>query len=108
MSLAEQCTYRMVWSEPDGDYVGLCAEMPSLSWLAKSDEEAFRGIKKVVRGVLADMAKKGETIPEPLGTKQYSGSFKVRIPPPLHRQLAIEAAEIGASLNHLVSIQLSK
>ncbi len=108
MSLAEKYTYRMFWSEQDGEYVGLCAEMPSLSWLAKSDEEAFRGIKKVVRGVLADMAKKGETIPEPLGTKQYSGSFKVRIPPPLHRQLAIEAAEIGVSLNRVVSMKLAR
>ena len=108
MSLAEKYTYRVFWSEQDGEYVGLCAEMPSLSWLAKSDEEAFRGIKKVVRGVLADMAKKGEAIPEPLGVRQYSGSFKVRIPPPLHRQLAIEAAEIGVSLNRVVSMKLAR
>jgi predicted HicB family RNase H-like nuclease len=108
MSQAAKYTYRVFWSEQDGEYVALCAEMPSLSWLAKSDEEAFRGIKKVVRGVLADMAKSGEPIPEPLGVRQYSGAFKVRIPPPLHRQLAIEAAETGVSLNRVVSMKLAR
>lgn len=27
-------TYRVQWSEDDEEYVGLCAEFPSLSWLA--------------------------------------------------------------------------
>jgi len=27
-------TYRVTWSVDDDEYVGLCAELPSLSWLA--------------------------------------------------------------------------
>ena len=27
-------TYRITWSDEDGEYLGLCAEFPSLSWLA--------------------------------------------------------------------------
>jgi len=27
-------TYRVTWSPEDGEHVGLCAEFPSLSWLA--------------------------------------------------------------------------
>lgn len=41
-------TYRVTWSDEDREYVGLCAEFPSLSWLADTQEEALRGIRKVV------------------------------------------------------------
>ena len=41
-------TYRVTWSEEDGEYIGLCAEFPSLSWLARTPEAALRGIRKLV------------------------------------------------------------
>ena len=40
----DKYTYRVMWSEEDGEYVGLCAEFPSLSWLAKTQKEALAGI----------------------------------------------------------------
>jgi predicted HicB family RNase H-like nuclease len=107
MSQAEKYTYRVQWSEQDGEFVGLCAEFPSLSWLAKTDDEAFAGVRKLVREVVADMVGNRETLPEPLGMKKFSGSFKVRIPPTLHRRLAVEAAEAGVSINRLVSMKLA-
>ena len=100
-------TYRVTWSEADKEYVGLCAEFPSLSWLASSQEPALRGIRSVVAGVVADMRKTGEPIPEPLAAKRFSGRFMVRIPPDVHRDLALEAAEAGISLNRLASAKLS-
>ncbi len=33
-------TYRVTWSQEDGEYVALCAELPSLSWLAKTPEKS--------------------------------------------------------------------
>jgi predicted RNase H-like HicB family nuclease len=45
----DKYTYRVTWSEEDGEFVGLCAEFPSLSWLASSSEEALQGIRSVVR-----------------------------------------------------------
>ena len=101
-------TYRVTWSEEDGEYVGLCTEFPSLSWLAGSPEDALRGIRQVVAEVIADLAANGEPIPEPFATKEYSGKFLVRIPPELHRRLALEAAETGISLNRLASDKLSR
>ena len=107
MSVADKYAYRVVWSEEDQEYVGLCAELPSLSWLESSQEAALRGIVEVARQAVADMAKGHEPIPEPIATRRYSGQFKVRIPPQVHRQLAIEAAESGVSLNRLVSAKLA-
>ena len=101
-------TYRVTWSEEDNEYIGLCAEFPSLSWLSKTPESALKGILKVVAEIIKDMKKNGEEIPQPLSGKYYSGKFMVRVPPEVHRNLAIQAAESGVSINRLVSSRLSQ
>lgn len=50
---------------------------------------------------------RGEQIPEPIADKNYSGKFIIRIPPEIHRKLAIEAAEAGVSLNRLASAKVT-
>jgi predicted HicB family RNase H-like nuclease len=104
----DRYTYRVTWSEDDQEYVGLCAEFPSLSWLAHSPEAALKGIRKVVADVVQDMREHGEEPPEPLASKHYSGKFMVRVPPEVHRDLALKAAESGVSLNRLASAKLSQ
>ena len=100
-------TYRVTWSEEDREYVGLCAEFPSLSWLARTPEAALKGIRRLVNKVVGDMTRNAEPIPEPIATRRFSGKFMVRVPPDVHRNLAIQAAEAGVSLNRLASAKLS-
>ncbi len=107
MKQVDHYTYRVSWSPEDGEYVGTCAEFPSLSWLAKTPSAALAGIGRVVAEVVADLRESGESVPTPLSEKQYSGEFRVRIPPQLHRTLALEAAEQGVSLNRLASAKLA-
>ena len=83
----------MTWSPEDNEHVALCAEFPSLSWLAKAPESALKGIQEVVVDVVADML--------------ASGELRVRIPPMVHRQLALKAAEQGVSRNRLASAKLA-
>lgn len=104
----DRYTYRVTWSEDDKEYVGLCAEFPSLSWLARTPEAALKGIRRVVAEVVKDMENNGETPPEPLACRRYSGKFVVRVPPEVHRHLAIQAAEYGVSLNRLASAKLGQ
>ena len=104
---SDRYTYRVTWSEEDREHVGLCAEFPSLSWLAASPEAALRGIRTAVAEVVEDMQANGEAIPEALASRHFSGKFMVRVPPEVHRQLAVEAAEAGVSLNRLASAKLS-
>lgn len=104
--MTDHYTYRITWSAEDGEHIGLCAEFPSLSWVAATPAEALAGIRKLVGGVLADMKTTGESPPEPLSERAYSGKFVVRIPPATHRELAIKAAEEGISLNRLVNSRL--
>ena len=103
----EKYSYRIIWSEEDKEYVGLCAELPSLSWLSRNQTEAFKGIMKLAANVIKDMETTGEHIPEPLSMKEYSGKFVVRVPPQVHRKLAMEAMEAHVSLNRYVSAKLA-
>ena len=100
-------TYRVTWSAEDNEHVGLCAEFPSLSWLAVTPEDALAGIRSAVAEVVSDLQASGEPVPVPLSEKRFSGEFRVRIPPELHRALAIQAAEQGVSLNRLASAKLA-
>ena len=103
----DKYTYRVMWSEEDEEFVGLCAELPSVSWLASTPDEALKGVRSVVKECIQDMARNGEDCPPPIAARKYSGKFMVRVPPEVHRHLAIEAAESGVSLNRIASAKLA-
>lgn len=105
---ASHYTYRVAWSVEDNEHVATVAEFPSLSWLAATPVEAIEGLVELVREVVTDMAAAGETVPEPLSERTYSGKFMVRVPTELHRRLVAEAAEQRVSLNRLVSDRLAR
>lgn len=60
MTMTDIYTYRVAWSVEDGEHVGLCSEFPSLSWLAKTPEDALAGIHEVVKEVVEEMKTSGE------------------------------------------------
>ena len=101
-------TYRVTWSADDAEYVGLVAEFPSLSWLAAEQVEALVGIRRLVDDVVEDLVSAGDPVPTPIADRVYSGEFRLRIPPELHRALALEAAEEKVSLNRLLSSRLAR
>ena len=107
ISEIDKYTYRVTWSEEDEEFVGLCADFQKLSWLAPSLEEALKGIRSVVEDCVKDMLKNEEDIPSPIATRKFSGKFMVRVPPEVHRHLAIQAAESGVSLNRIASAKLA-
>ena len=100
-------TYRVSWSPDDREFVATVVEFRFLSWLAPDPPAALLGLRALVAEVVDDLLTSGETVPEPLAERQYSGEFRLRIPPALHRALAIEAAEQGVSLNRLVSAKVA-
>jgi predicted HicB family RNase H-like nuclease len=100
-------TYRALWSPEDGEYIGLCAEFPSLSWLAPTAHEAIAGIEQLVADIITDMAAGGETAPAPLTERTYSGKLLLRTSPALHQRLTLEAAEQGVSINQWVVQKLA-
>jgi predicted RNase H-like HicB family nuclease len=102
----EKYTYRVFWSEEDQEFVGACAEFPSLSWLAESQAEALSGIGALVADTLEDLQQSGEPIPQPISQKSFSGTLSYRPGPELHRRLAMEAAEAGTSITRVINNKL--
>jgi len=105
--MIDKYSYRVIWSDEDKEFVGLCAEFSSLSWLSKTQNDAFKGIRKVVADTVRELEQRNEPIPAPIATKHFSGKFVVRVPPYLHRELVFQAQEAGVSLNRLVSAKLA-
>lgn len=100
-------TYRVTWSDEDDEFIGLCTEFPSLSWLAPTSAKALNGIQAVVKECVTDMTKNEEELPQAISARNFSGKFMVRVPPEVHRHLALEAAESGVSLNRIASVKLA-
>ena len=74
----ERYTYRVVWSEEDREFVGLCAEFPSLSWLDQSQAAALAGIVRLVGKVVADMRRAKEPLPTPVSLARAESTRRVR------------------------------
>jgi predicted HicB family RNase H-like nuclease len=99
--------YSVVWSEEDEAYIGRVLEFPSLAAHGSTQAKALSEIRSVVQHAFEDLQDSGEQVPEPLNRRRYSGKLNIRLPKYLHRQLAIEAAEEGISLNQLISTKLA-
>lgn len=64
--MTDRYTYHITWSDEDNEYVALCHEFPSLSWLEPTADAAFAGIRQLVADILSDMQTTGETPPTPM------------------------------------------
>lgn len=104
---SEKYTYQIAWSEEDQEYVATVAEFPSLSWLDKDRRRAEDGLIDLVSEVIEDMTSAGESVPTPLGQRNFSGKFNVRTTPTLHRLLVTKASFEGVSLNALINQKLA-
>jgi predicted HicB family RNase H-like nuclease len=93
--------------DKDGDWLAYLLELPSISAFSDSPEKAVKELQVAWGGVKESYRKHGEPIPVAPRNKNYSGQFNVRIDKRLHRDLAMEAARVGVSLNALVSQKLA-
>jgi RNA polymerase sigma-B factor len=106
--------YRVaVKSGPDGDdshWSAVVEELPGCSALGRTPEEAVERLRPAMRTWLAAALADGREIPVPAGqaarprtTSSHSGRFLVRMPGPLHEQLATAAKRERLSLNRFVT-----
>ena len=104
--IIEKYTYRIEWSEDDKVHIARCLEFPSLATHGNTAEEALHEIEKVVEETIKWMKEDNEQIPEPLGLKKFKGNLTLRVPPEIHRELAIKSAEEGVSINQFILSKL--
>ena len=100
--------YHVHWSEEDEAFVAKVTEWPSLGTHGDTMAGALEEMEDLLVGLLEEMEAEGEPYPMPLSSKSYSGKFVVRIPPRLHAELVVGAAEQGVSLNQYVTLKLAR
>lgn len=98
----------LVWDEEDKIYVAQVPELDGCMSHGKTEFEALRNVQKAMDGWIKTAKEFKMNIPEPIPQKKFSGSFNVRVPKEVHRNLALKAAEEHISLNHLISQILAK
>ena len=64
--VSDRYTYRVFWSEEDSAYIGLCAELPSMSHVDDTIEAAIAGIRDLAAFTVGDLAKSGAIAQPPL------------------------------------------
>ena len=94
--------------DEEGDFLAHFIELPNVSAFGETAEQALAELKVAWEGVKESYRKHGERIPVAPARKEYSGHFNVRIDRRVHRDLAIEAAQAGVTLNALVAQKLAK
>jgi len=98
----------VTWSSEDEVFVAHVLEFRSLAAHGDTAEAALAELRSVVEFVVSDLEKEGELVPKSLSERSYSGKLVLRMPPSMHRQLAIEATRESISLNQLIYLKIAR
>ena len=94
--------------DESGDYyVGRILEFDGCMTVGETLEETYASLTEAMEGWLEVKLEHGDPIPKPLSSDDYSGSYPLRMPPALHKRLAIEAKLQGMSLNQWAVYKLT-
>ncbi len=105
---ARKYSFRCDWSAEDEIYIGRCLELPSVVAHGDTRATAMAESQVAVEAALEWMNEEGEEIPEPFGSKKFSGQIPLRMPEHVHRELAMNAAQEGVSINQYVLSKIAR
>ncbi|MEX2228502.1 MAG: toxin-antitoxin system HicB family antitoxin [Dehalococcoidia bacterium] len=87
----------------DGAYTAWIVEIPNVLSEGDSADDALANLEDAFAGVLRVMLDEQRAVPEPYSEREFSGRLQLRIPPSLHRRVAIRAEAEGVSINRVLS-----
>jgi len=94
------------WSEEDKCYVGTAPGLFLGGVHGNSQEKVFHELCEVVEENIKILKKHGKRLPPPTSGKSFSGRIALRIPPELHKAIAVRALQSGKSVNKLIRQRL--
>lgn len=96
------------WSEKDHCYVGTAPGLIIGGVHGKSQKKVFDELCEAVEEAIQILQKEGRPLPAATANKKYSGKIALRIPPQLHKTLAMKAFQDGESVNKLIQHELEE
>jgi predicted HicB family RNase H-like nuclease len=96
------------WSEKDGCYIGTAPGLILGGIHGKDEWKVFKELCQAVEEAIQIFEKEGHPLPAPTANKKYSGKILLRIPPDLHKALAIKALKEGQSVNKVIQHRIEK
>ena len=94
------------WSEEDQCYVGTAPGLIIGGVHGKSQERVFKELCVVVQEAVSRLREEGKPLPPETANKNFSGKIALRVPPSLHKKIAIKAQQRGKSINRFIQEQL--
>lgn len=83
----------------EGGYVAEILEFPGVYGQGETAEEAIANVDEVAAEWLAVVMEDGQTIPEPMECREFSGRLNLRMASSIHREVTRLAARDGVSIN---------
>ena len=87
----------------DGVYTAQVLELPGAISEGDTPDEALANGRDALAGVIAAMLDRGQAIPEPFESREFSGTTQLRMPPSLHARAVALARRDNVSLNRFLS-----
>jgi antitoxin HicB len=87
----------------EGGYLAEVLELPGCITEGDTLEEAYRNLEDAMAGWIRASLDTNRPVPEPVGDKEYSGHFPLRMSTELHRAAALRAMQEGVSLNQWIA-----
>jgi antitoxin HicB len=87
----------------EGNYLAEVLELPGCITEGETPEEAYRNLEEAMAAWIGTSLDNNRPIPEPVGAKEYSGNFPLRISTELHRAAALRAIQEEVSLNQWIA-----
>jgi predicted HicB family RNase H-like nuclease len=96
------------WSDEDQCFIGRCPEIMAGGVHGRDEARVYAELCQAVEEMVELIFAEGHDLPHPLGKKEFSGKFVLRVEPAMHRRLAAKALAAGESLNSFCVKQLVK
>jgi predicted HicB family RNase H-like nuclease len=94
------------WSEEDNCYIGTSPGLFMGGIHGDDQTEVFLELSDVIEEIVALFESEGKSLPAATANKSYSGNISLRIPPELHKTIAIRATQEGTSVNKFIQLKL--
>jgi predicted HicB family RNase H-like nuclease len=89
-------------------YIARVVELPDLFITGDTPAEAVTELENIKKDWIETYLELGNKMPKPLKIRQYSGQYRLRMEPSLHKALALMAEMEGVSLNQYMTAALAR